>query len=214
MAPVKRIVNMVRDFLKFRELSQRAWHKRTTNNLILSTQAILDEFANNCLIMDKRDISGISGYLCGHCTAFEFRYINDIGHDRSAIEKHKCNDINPDGTADNKITNRKDLEMQALNRLHSQTNMVFGASKEIVIDRNLDLKFVQSFHGHTIALDALWPGQWLSDLILDEKTYLDDITMRKFLKKASGTYALISVKCPPRHGHYLAYIKTKNPVRS
>jgi hypothetical protein len=52
----------------------------------------LEDIRLNHWVLPNREIEGVSGYFCRRCRTMGFRPIRDIGYDRTAQAKHRCDE--------------------------------------------------------------------------------------------------------------------------
>ena len=68
--------------------------RQQTNYLqqqISSYASQLSDLHSNFWMVPKNEIQGVSGYLCPKCNSFDWRFIRDIGYDKTAQGNHRCN---------------------------------------------------------------------------------------------------------------------------
>lgn len=130
---------------------------------VRSPDSVLNDLVDNYGIISKKEISGISGYVCDKCLTFEFYYINDIGYDLTAKEKHRC--IPEMVYEANNVPSQS--RKQRLNELRERAtlcviqlaNSIFSAKKKLVLESSVTSN-IENFHAPKISLQPLGDGVW------------------------------------------------------
>jgi hypothetical protein len=198
---------MVNGFSKFTALIWGPVLEQTSQDSGRPEDSILNSLVDDYVIVRKKDISGISGYLCERCWSFEFRYIKDIGFDLTAGEAHRCGPTMLRGLQTG-LENRRQIQNELIKQkndcLLNLTNSVFPEDKFLVVDS----KRVNegNYHVGTLRLDQITPEHWAWKPLLKKSIELSQYDLRKFLAYMAGTYGRIVIESGQFSGSHLMYI--------
>lgn len=201
---VGRVVTMMKDFLKIQQLSRA----NGIAGRVRSEESYLNNLVDDYIIISKRDISGISGYVCSRCLSFQFRYIMDIGRNLTAREKHRCDpeEVKISNTLGNTKQPNGGLVAKATDCLVTLTNSLFQGRVDVELT---NLSGFVNYNAPLIKLDNMDLESWLRKLIQKRKLLLTDFGLRKYITRMNltGTYVKFLVNDGPYSGQYLMYLK-------
>jgi hypothetical protein len=202
---VKKIINMVKDLERFTTLRWGPVLQRGGRDQGEPEYSLLNRLANDYVIVRKRDISGISGYLCKSCWSFEFRYIKDIGCELTAREAHRCSRTMLNASnLENKMQIQNELIKQKDDCLVNLTNSLFSENKFLMVDPDRDNEV--NFHAPKIKLNQIVPEHWACKPLLEKDTELNDYDLRRIIADMDGTFAQIVIENGDFAGSHLMYI--------
>lgn len=203
---ISRVVTMLKNFSKIQELN-----KYGNAGKFRSGTSQLNSLVDDYVIVNKGEISGISGYLCNRCLSFQFQYVMDIGHNLTAREKHRCDPevVKISNTLQNRIQRYDELVTKATDCLVTLTNSIFQGKVDVVLISDSS-RFV-NYHAALLGIDHINPRTWLWELIHKGKLRLSDTGLRNYIArmKLTGTYAKIHIKDGPYSGYYMMYLKRR-----
>ena len=207
---IGRVVTMMEDLLKIQQLGRA----NSITGRVRSDESYLNNLVDDYIIISKRDISGVSGYLCNRCLSFQFRYVMDIGRNLTAREKHRCDpeEVKISNTLGNTKQPCGDLVAKATDCLVTLTNSLFHGRVDVKLISNLS-GFV-NYNAPLIKLDNMDFESWLPKLIQKSKIRLTDSGLRKYITrmKLTGTYVKFLVNDVPYSGKYLMYLKRRTAL--
>ncbi len=191
-----------------------------TANPIPSHEEAIDHMLANYVIIDKKELQGISGYICNNCLTFHFHFIKDIGIDMTAQEKHLC--VPADVERANQIPNKSYaivfLHHNSLNCLSTLTNWIFGKELSVTVRQEGQVNIVEPDSSTTqdllrkhiplFKVHSFTPQHWAWNTIHRGSQRLNEDELKNILKEIGGTYAAISVDEPPDSGTYVVSIST------
>jgi len=197
----------VRKTLRSQELSLGRPLGKETWNIVQSTDSTLAFIINNCVLVRKRTIQGISGHFCDNCLTFRFKYIMDIGHDLTPIEKHSCAaDATRYGeNIQNKDSERRRLRDKSFRLLVWLTGSVFGARMKVV-SRSINPESPEFQFSPRLQLHILDSDHWISSVIRKGRLTVEQIGLPRILHSLTGTFAVISVETGQYQGYYFVKI--------
>jgi hypothetical protein len=124
--PNRRSFSVVNNFLNLKKLGTEFTRAPSNENLVRSPNCMFNHLIDNYVFISKAEISGLSGYVCNECLAFQFHYIKDIGHDLTAEEKHRCKPSMVDEAQNlDKIEKLSELRKRATQSLSELANLSF-----------------------------------------------------------------------------------------
>jgi hypothetical protein len=203
---IKRITVMMNDLSRFTRLRWGPVLKQGGLDLGGPEYSLLNSLVDDYVIVRKRDISGISGYLCEICWSFEFRYINNIGFDLTAGEAHRCG---PTMLSRSNLENRMQIQNELIKQkddsLVNLTNSLFPENKVLRVDSDL-VNEVKNFRAPKIKLDQIVPEHWACKPLLEREMELSDYELRRVIADMGGTFAQIIIENGDFAGSHLMYI--------
>ena len=207
---IYKVITMMKDFLKIQQLSRA----NAIAGRIRSDVSYLNNLVDDYIIIRKRDIFGVSGYLCSRCLSFQFRYVMDIGRNLTAREKHRCDpeEVKISNTLGNTKQLYGDLVAKATDCLVTLTNSLFHGQVDVELVSNFS-QFV-NYNAPLIKLDNIALESWLPKLIQKRKIQLTDSGLRNYITrmKLTGTYVKFLVNDGPYSGQYLMYLKRRTAL--
>jgi hypothetical protein len=203
----ERFLKMMRNCIGLQKLGSGQVVSRTTLDSIGSIDNALDYLVDNFVIMGKWDIEGISGYLCNNCLSFQYQYINEVGFDETAEERHECMPpmLHEAKKVQNRIARESQVRKQAVDSLIMLTNSLFPGKKYLIVDSDLE-RVMHKLHAPLIKFNSITPEHWAWRKISHKKVLLTEIGVKNFVMRTGGTYALIFVESGIHSGHHLMYI--------
>jgi len=224
----ERFMKMIHQLLEIQEFVMDPSASQAFHNSLRSAEPALTYMLDNFVVLNKKDIAGISGYVCNNCLAFQFLYIKDIGIDLTAGERHQCLPaavVEASNLRDRRTTISK-IYVKAIDHLVTLTNSIFRGNKSLVVDSTYRPEYFmmnvpkteglgtsdkfKPFHAHVIRLESVTTNHWVWNLILRKNVLLTDTDLENFVSQMMGTYCLISVKMGLLSGYHLMYIKNDN----
>ena len=204
---IGKVVTMMKDFLEIQQLSRA----NGIAGRVRSDASYLNNLVDDYIIISKRDIFGVSAYLCSRCLSFQFRYVMDIGRNLTAREKHRCDpeEVKILNTLDYTKQTYGDLVAKATDCLVTLTNSLFDGQVDVELVSNFS-QFV-NYNAPLIKLDNMALENWLPKLIQKRKIRLTDSGLRKYITrmKLRGTYVKFLVNDGPYSGQYLMFLKRR-----
>lgn len=189
---------MTDNCLKIKKLETGPIQIQVNLDSIRSADTFLNDFVDNYAIISKKDISGLSTYVCNKCLAFQFQYLKDIGIDLTAEQRHRCipvmfYDANnlPD---QNRIQRLNELRQRGTLHFIEMTNSIFAGKKEIVVHSTLLPANLGYFHAPKIRLVSMTADHWAWIPIILKEVALTDIGLKNFVGLLGSTYALLCVQ--------------------
>lgn len=176
-----------------------------------SAETLLDYVDENYVLINKREISGILGFLCSQCFAFQFRYIRDIGLERTPKDVHTCDPLKF-MEADRVRTDEQYGYRQfynAINCLVYLTKTLFPHGKRLMVYSYPQTGKPIRFHGPRLEVKSLDRKHWAFEAINRKSVILEEEDLRNFLSLALGTFALLSVNSGSFSGQHLIYVTGK-----
>jgi hypothetical protein len=173
-----------------------------------SMEYALNFLLDNFVVINKRDIQGISGFLCERCLSFEFQYIMRIGEDLTPRDKHLHSPqmINEVNILQNRSAKEDELRMQASQSLIKLANSLFTGKISLVVEPVLEAELIANFHGPVIKLDYLTTNHWSWSPIVNKVVDISGKSMNNFIVDMAGSYVLISVQNGNNSGYHLMYV--------
>lgn len=205
----EKFLNMMHQRLTFEGLGSGYKENESILDPTDSLENTLNYLIENFVIMRKRDIEGISGYVCDKCLSFQFQYIKDIRRDLPATERHQCQPSMKDeaNRLQNKNENYKLVLAKSYQALMSLTNSLFGANKRLIVESSLSPPYVTNLHLPLIKFDTITRDHWAWNPISNKITALTEMDARNFIKKACGTYCFVCIEHGVHVGYHLIFIR-------
>jgi hypothetical protein len=219
---VERFMNMITESLKFRELATGHTTPHLKWDLMNSAESAIDYMLDNYVILHKRQIAGVSGYICNNCLTFQFQYIKDIGFDLTAAERHLCIEsrvAQANGLQDQDRRSRQNqLYLESIRCLVSLTNSIFTGKKCVIVDSSFRPEYsetnisrtysskVGSFHAPVIRMDFITPSHWAWSPIKSGTVGLTNTGLEEIIRNVGGTFAIILIQKGDLSGCHLLYI--------
>lgn len=216
---VERFTKMMTESLKFRELATGHTTPQL-GNLMSSGESAINYMLDTYVIVHKRQIAGISGYICINCLTFQFQYIKDVGFDLTAGERHRCMDgaVAQANSLQDGRSRQNQLYLESIPCLVNLTNSIFTGKKCVIVhssfmpeysesntSRNQSFK-VGSFHAPVIRMDSITPSHWAWSSIKSGTLGLTDMGLEEIIRNVEGTYAIILIQKGDLSGYHLLYI--------
>ncbi len=76
----------------FDQISNLRWQVNSLQQQIASFQNYLSGLMSHNLLISKRSVQGLSGYICEKCNTFGLKAIFDLGCDMTMKSRHRCNE--------------------------------------------------------------------------------------------------------------------------
>jgi hypothetical protein len=208
----QRFLELMRNHVALEGLGTRRQIDKDLLNSIGEGNNALNYLMDNFVIMEKKEVKGISAYACDKCQLFQYKIIKDMGTELTAEEKHRCVhvDIDKVNQLQNKIARLKQIREQALDCLVKLTNWVWNGEKYLIGDSNLEteypVKFLQQFHAPRLNFRSITPNHWAWKTISEKKVKLSEIGLKDFIERTGGTYAIIFIQSGTYSGDHLIYV--------
>lgn len=200
-APVEKFLRTMANAARFQ---QKGTKDDTGEDSLGTIEYSLNYILDNFVIISKKEFRGISGFYCKKCLTFEYRYIRNLGGEKTAKDKHVHSfNLALDGNRDLKET---ELRIQAENVLIELTNSLFGAYKKIDVQPCVAHANIQ---GPVLKYDSLESYQWAGIAIMNNGlTKPTNEYINEFIISVEGTYAQIIVATGALKGKYLISIQS------
>ena len=180
--------------------------------MLLADTLLIFEHALNYLldhfvVVSKKDILGISGYICEECISFQFQYDTDLWHGKTAKDDHRHSPImlNKVNQLQDREAKANELRIHADRALIALTNSLFTPKIYLYVNPYMKLEDIPNFHGPIFKLDSITSEHWAWRVIVD-KVDLSEIEIYNFIKDVGSTYALISNTSGPYSGNYVMLV--------
>ncbi len=216
---IGKLQKIMRDVIIFEQLA--SGQTATPGSIIpmLSPESAINHMLDNYLIVRKKEIEGISGYVCKDCLTFQFCYIKDIGSDLTAKERHRCRPaaVSHANGLKNRVFEQNSLQLESVGYLAMLTDLVFGDQKYVTVSDS-EIKLFETnissiqefkiggFHAPVFRLDTITPEHWAWAAIHHRTLPLKDDGLRTILSNVRGTYAVISIQKGTYAGPHLLSI--------
>jgi hypothetical protein len=204
------------EMLRLRELELGHAINESTWDKMKSAESAVNYLLNNYVIIRKRQIQGISGYICNNCLTFHFQYIKDIGYDLTAKEEHHCliDAVNKANSLENRDARRRELNSESLRWLVGLSKSVFGVHMEVVIRSNTPETFgSRDLHAPLIELDSIDSSHWAWTPISKDHISLDNEGLQEIINKLYGTFGVISINEGEFQGRHLLKITREKSLK-
>lgn len=157
-------------------------------------------------------MAGISGYVCKRCLTFQYSYVQYIGREPTARDRHRCraSAIEEANKVQNKVAKLDQIRTRANSCLAILANSIWSGKKYLITNSSLSPAFVDNFHGPVLTYESITPDHWARKKISSKKFKLGDTPFRNFIRRTRGTYALISIQTGEHSGYHLMYMKGSN----
>jgi hypothetical protein len=173
-----------------------------------SAEKLLDYLGGNYVVINKKEISAVSGFLCNRCIAFESRYIMEIGVDLTAEDVHKCNPsrIREISTEEDNENLGYTIFYDAVNYIVHLTNSLFPKVKYLLVNSFSRTGNLQGISARRFSEDTIGRDHWAWELLSRKAIRLTEEGLRNFVSLAVGTYMLLSVENGLHRGQHLIYV--------
>jgi hypothetical protein len=210
-----RFKSMMTESLLLRELAYGSAINESIWDRIKTADSAVNYMLNNYVIVQKRQIQGISGYTCNNCLTFHFRYIKDIGYDLTAGERHRClvNRVTEAESLQDRGARQRQLHKESVRWLVKLSKSVFGLRKAVVVRSTSPETFESTdFHAPLIELDFTDSSHWTWRPIHEHRLILNEKEVEEIMSHVGGTFAVISIKTGEFKGHHLLKIARDKAV--
>jgi hypothetical protein len=184
---------------------------RDYERAIKSAETLLDYVNENYVLINKREIFGVLGFLCDKCFAFQFRYIRDIGLERTPKDVHTCDALKFEEV--NQVRTDEQYRYTqfyyAINCLVYLTNTLFPRGKNLSVYSYPQTAKPIYLHGPTLEVNSMDSKHCAFEAISRKSVMLNEEGLRNFLGLTLGTFAFLSVNSGPFSGQYLICVTGK-----
>jgi len=208
----ERFLRMMRNSLELQGLSAGHEVDQDILDSIQGENNALRHLMDNFVMTRKNEVAGISGYVCKRCLTFQYVYVQYIGREQSARERHRCrkSSIEEANNVQNKVDRLRHIRTRANNCLATLANLIWSGKKYMITNSSPSPAFVNNFHGPILTYESITPTHWTWRKILNKKIKLGDIAFENFIMRTRGTYALILIQTGDLSGYHLMHLKSSN----
>lgn len=202
----KRLQTKINESLSLRELAIGRPIRSEVLKSITSTDSAIDYLLDNHILLQKRQVQGISGHICRNCLTFHFKYIVDIGRDITPTENHRCL---PSAVAYAKsLRDRYAAEFHliadSVKLISQQCKFIFGSPVELAV-HSISRETMKStnFHSPCINLFTIDSSHWAWSAIRKRRLIIEAENLSKLIYNMIGTFVVFSISSGEMQGNYL-----------
>ena len=193
----------------FDHIGNLRWQVNSLQQQLASFQNYFSSLMSHNMLVSKRSVQGLSGYLCEKCKTFGLKAIFDIGYDMTMRSRHQCNE-SPDKRDYHVIqiplsTENRDLWVARVMADHLKSNTWIGnhlVSKEVTQGfTNYNKAFPPEITDKLLGIPDRYylysvekqnRIDWFENVIsnLGQKTFLTENQLIDFFIRARSTYAI------------------------
>ena len=207
IAAADKFTTMMARSIRLQELSTgHAADRRSLDKLNLAESAI-NRMLDNYIVVPKRRVTGLSGFICQSCMTFQLEYIRIIGHDITAEGLHKrCRQ-----TALAEATKLRDktsrlsyLYSESVSIMESLIRSIFPG-KIFLIASRLKEGAAGNYQAPDIAPEKMGTTHWGWSVIRAGKVDVTNSDLKIFLKDMMGSYALFTIPKVSYNDYYVVH---------